>query len=373
MSEAADKPDAQAVALARLRRKLEREASKAAAASGTGAEPAVIAASAPATKTARSSATGRLEAARRKKALAAERAARPSPEWRKRVDAYERLVRLDKPIGWMLLLWPTLTALWMAAWGRPTLAQIVIFVMGTILMRSAGCALNDWADRDIDGKVKRTADRPLATGEITPREALVVAGVLAACAFALVCFTNRGTILLSLPALAIAIAYPFVKRVFALPQAFLGIAFSFGIPMAFAAQIGRVPMEAWILLVINLFWVVAYDTEYAMVDRDDDVKAGIHTSAITFGRFDVLAVAACYVIYLCGMAWIGYERRLGPFYFGGLVVAGAIATYHVLLIRTRDRDACFRAFRHNTWFGLAVFAGTLLALVIKFSAWPTLL
>ena len=293
-------------------------------------------------------------------------------DWQRRLDAYERLIRLEKPIGWLLLLWPTLTALWIASWGRPTVPDIVIFVVGTVLMRSAGCALNDWADRDFDGKVKRTADRPLATGEITPREALVLAAVLAACAFALVCFTNRATILLSLPALSIAIAYPFVKRVFAVPQAFLGIAFSFGIPMAFAAETGTAPLIAWIMLGINLFWVIAYDTEYAMVDRDDDVHTGIHTSAITFGRYDVLAIAVCYAIYLGGMAWVGYERRLGPYYHGGLVAAGVLAIYHLLLIRTRDRERCFRAFRHNGWFGLVVFAGTVLALVIKYHALPTL-
>lgn len=376
----------QEVALARLHRKLAREARAAGtAAPGTPVGDALTAPTAPiATRatpaTATSSAQPAAPQARKRPANVGSTAARPRVRkdaaplsgWRARVDAYERLIRLDKPIGWMLLLWPTLTALWMASWGRPTLADIVIFVTGTILMRSAGCALNDWADRDFDGQVKRTATRPLATGEIAPREALIVAAVLAACAFALVCFTNRTTILLSLPALAIAVAYPFVKRFFALPQAFLGIAFSFGIPMAFAAEMGRVPLIAWILLVINLFWVIAYDTEYAMVDRDDDVRAGIHTSAITFGRFDVLAVALCYAMYVAGMAWVGFERRLGVIYFIGLTGAAGLAVYHLLLIRGRDREACFRAFRHNAWFGATVFAGTVLALVVKFDAWPTL-
>ncbi|MBS0321029.1 MAG: 4-hydroxybenzoate octaprenyltransferase [Proteobacteria bacterium] len=291
---------------------------------------------------------------------------------RARLDAYERLVRLDKPVGWMLLLWPTLTALWIAAWGRPTVADIIIFVVGTILMRSAGCALNDWADRDFDGDVKRTAHRPLVTGEIAPREALYVAAALAFAAFVLVWFTNRTTILMSLPALAIAVAYPFVKRVFAIPQAFLGIAFSFGIPMAFAAEMDRVPWLAWAMLGINLFWVLAYDTEYAMVDRDDDVRTGIHTSAITFGRYDVLIVALCYAGYLAGMAWVGWLRRLGIVYFGGIAAAAALAGYHVWVIRTRERDACFWAFRNNAWLGAIVFGGTVLALVVKFGAWPSM-
>ncbi|MEO6927883.1 MAG: 4-hydroxybenzoate octaprenyltransferase [Casimicrobiaceae bacterium] len=288
------------------------------------------------------------------------------------MDAYERLIRLDKPIGWLLLLWPTLTALWIACWGTPSLSTIIILVAGTILMRSAGCAFNDWADRDIDAAVKRTAERPLATGEVSSREALLLGAVLALCAFGLVLFTNRLTVMLSFPALALALAYPFCKRFLAIPQAFLGIAFSFGIPMAFAAQTEQVPAVAWWLLVINLFWVIAYDTEYAMVDRDDDVRLDVRTSAITFGRFDVLAVACCYAINLFGMAAVGWQRRLSWPYYVGLGVAAGIAAWHVVLIRTRERERCFRAFRHNQWYGLAVFLGLVVALYVRYRAWPTL-
>jgi 4-hydroxybenzoate polyprenyltransferase len=231
-----------------------------------------------------------------------------------RLDAYERLMRLDKPIGTLLLLWPTLCALWFAAGGRPRGSLVLIFVVGTLVTRSAGCAMNDWADRDYDAHVARTAKRPLATREIAPWEALMVAAIGALLAFLLVLFTNRATMLWSIPALLIAVAYPFVKRVFALPQAFLGIAFSFGIPMAYAAVLNRVPPIAWAYLVVNLFWVVAYDTEYAMVDRADDAKIGIRTSALTFGRFDVLAVAICYLVPLAGMAWLGRVYGQGLVY-----------------------------------------------------------
>ena len=210
---------------------------------------------------------------------------------RARIDAYERLLRLDKPIGTLLLLWPTLSALWLASFGYAPFALVVVFTMGTLLMRSAGCAFNDWADRDVDAHVKRTADRPLAAGVIAPWEALAVAAALSLIAFVLVLSTNRATVLWSIPALAIAIAYPFFKRFFALPQALLGVAFSFGIPMAYAAVYKGVPLIAWLLLVVNGFWVMAYDTEYAMVDRDDDLRIGIRTSAIAFGRWDVAVIA----------------------------------------------------------------------------------
>ena len=287
-----------------------------------------------------------------------------------RIDAYERLMRLDKPIGTLLLLWPTLTALWLASDGRPRWLWIIVMTVGTVLMRSAGCAMNDWADRSLDPHVERTAGRPLATGEIEPFEALYLAGLMAFFAFLLVLLgTNRVVVLWSIPALAIAIAYPFFKRFFALPQAFLGIAFSFGIPLAYAAALSRIPAFAWALLVINLFWVVAYDTEYAMVDRDDDRRIGIRTSALTFGRFDVLAVALCYTIYLAGMAWVGIEKKLGGVYFASLVVAAGFAAYHVYLIRDRDRDKCFRAFLNNHWLGFAVFAGVALDYAYR-SAWP---
>jgi 4-hydroxybenzoate polyprenyltransferase len=289
---------------------------------------------------------------------------------RARVDAYERLLRLDKPIGIALLLWPTLSALWLATGGAPSWLLVVVFVAGTVLMRSAGCAVNDWADRRFDAHVERTAARPVATGEVAPWEALALAAVLAFCAFLLVLATNRVAVFWSFPAALIAFVYPFFKRFFALPQAFLGIAFSFGIPMAFAAAQGQVPAFAWALLVINLFWVVAYDTEYAMVDRDDDVRIGIRTSAITFGRFDVAAVAACYAAHVAGMAWVGIERSLGPIYFTSVAVAAAIAVHHLVLIRHRERTACFRAFLHNHWLGLAIFAGIALDYAVRLSAWP---
>jgi 4-hydroxybenzoate polyprenyltransferase len=287
-----------------------------------------------------------------------------------RLDAYERLVRLDKPIGILLLLWPTLSAMWLAALGTPPWSLVLIFTMGTILMRSAGCAVNDWADRRFDPHVARTAGRPLATGEIPAWEALAVGAVLALCAFAFVLATNRPTILLSFPAAAIAIAYPFFKRFFFLPQAFLGIAFSFGIPMAYAAIYGHVPPIAWWLLLLNAFWVIAYDTEYAMVDRDDDMRLGLRTSAIAFGRFDIVAVALCYAIYLAGMFAVGVLLRMGIFYYGGLAVALCCAAYHVWLIRNRNRDRCFAAFRHNHWLGFAVFAGIALDYAVRFAAWP---
>jgi len=287
-----------------------------------------------------------------------------------RLDAYERLVRLDKPIGILLLLWPTLSALWLAAHGMPTASLVLIFVLGTVLMRSAGCAVNDWADRHFDGHVERTAGRPLATGEIEPWEALVVAASLALCAFLFVLATNRTTILLSAPALAIAVVYPFFKRFFVFPQAVLGIAFSFGIPMAFAAVHDTVPPIAWWLLVLNLFWVVAYDTEYAMVDRDDDARLGLNTSAIAFGRFDVSAVMFCYAAYLGGMVIVGTQFAMGPLYYAGLGVALGCALFHWTLIRRRERASCFRAFVHNHWLGLAVFAGVALDYAVRLRAWP---
>ena len=289
---------------------------------------------------------------------------------RARLDAYERLVRLDKPIGTLLLLWPTMSALWIAVFGRPPLHLIVIFAMGTLLMRSAGCAFNDWADRGFDPFVKRTEKRPLAAGEIPPWEALAVAAALAFLAFLLVLPTNATTIMMSAPAVAIAMIYPFLKRFFVLPQAFLGLAFSFGIPMAYAAVYDAVPPLGWWLLVLNAFWVMAYDTEYAMVDRDDDLRLGLRTSAIAFGRFDVFAVMLCYAIYLGGMTFVGHYWRAGPIYYGGLVVALACALWHFKLIRKRERDGCFRAFLHNHWLGLAVFAGIALDFAVRAKAWP---
>jgi 4-hydroxybenzoate polyprenyltransferase len=290
-----------------------------------------------------------------------------------RLDAYKRLVRLDKPIGTLLLLWPTLSALWLAAEGRPALSLVAVFTLGTLLMRSAGCAINDWADRAFDPHVRRTAARPLAAREIESWEAMFVAAVLAFCAFQLVFVaTNRATILLSLPALVIAGTYPFFKRFFALPQAYLGLAFSFGIPMAFAAVHDDVPALAWTLLALNVFWVVAYDTEYAMVDREDDLKLGLRTSAIAFGRWDVAAVMTCYAVYLAGMAWIGLRGDMGPLYDAGLTAAAGCAFVHWRWIRGRAPDACFRAFLHNHWLGFAVFAGIALDYALRHHAWPRL-
>jgi 4-hydroxybenzoate polyprenyltransferase len=287
-----------------------------------------------------------------------------------RLDSYERLIRLDKPIGTLLLLWPTLSALWIASWGAPSIDLVLIFAMGTLLMRSAGCAFNDWADRQFDAHVKRTERRPLATGEIEPSEALAVAGALAFCAFLLVLGTNRAAIIMSLPALGITIVYPFTKRFFSLPQAFLGLAFSFGIPMAYAAVYAGVPLLGWWLFWLNVLWVLAYDTEYAMVDREDDHKLGLRTSAIFFGRSDVAIVALCYVAYLGGMAYVGHYWRAGSLYYAGLGVAFGCAVWHVLLIRTRDPDRCFRAFLHNHWLGLAVFGGIAADFVVRTGAWP---
>jgi 4-hydroxybenzoate polyprenyltransferase len=287
-----------------------------------------------------------------------------------RLDAYERLIRLDKPIGTLLLLWPTLTALWLASSGAPSWIVVGIFILGTLLMRSAGCALNDYADRDFDPHVERTADRPLAKREIAPWEALAIAATLALCAFLLILRLNRTLMLLSLPALAIAIAYPFFKRFFVLPQAFLGIAFSFGIPMAFAAVDESVPPIGWGLFAANLFWVMAYDTEYAMVDRNDDLNLGMKTSAILFGKYDVLIVMLCYAIHLGGLTIIGRLKFLGPWYFTGVLAASLMALWHFWLIRGRDRARCFRAFRGNHWYGLAIFAGVVLDYGTRFERWP---
>ncbi len=275
----------------------------------------------------------------------------------RRLDAYERLVRLDKPIGALLLLWPTLWALWLAAAGRPHLGIVLVFLLGTLLMRSAGCAINDYADREFDPHVERTRSRPLAAGEIAPREALAVAGVLAAAAFALVLFLNRFAILLSFVGLAIAVAYPFTKRFFALPQAMLGVAFGFGIPMAYAAIQERLPLECWMLFAANFFYAFAYDTEYAMVDRDDDIRLGLRTSAITLGRYDVPAVMASYGAMLAILSFLGMDLEFGWPYFAGLMVAWGLVAYHWWLIRERTREGCFKAFRNNVWVGAAVFGG----------------
>jgi len=274
-----------------------------------------------------------------------------------RLDAYGRLMRLDKPIGILLLLWPTLWALWISSNGHPDWLVVWIFMLGTVLMRSAGCVMNDYADRKFDAHVERTRSRPLATGEVSSREALALAGMLSLLAFGLVLLLNKLTILLSVCALFLAMTYPYTKRFISIPQAYLGVAFGFGIPMAFAAHNGTVPLLAWALLAANIFWAVAYDTEYAMVDRDDDVKIGIRSSALFFGHYDVAAVMACYAVMLGILAWVGMEVRLHWPYYAGLAVAGAIALYHYTLIRGRERAACFKAFLHNNWLGAVIFAG----------------
>lgn len=272
-----------------------------------------------------------------------------------RLTHYEKLMRLDKPIGILLLLWPTLWGQWLASNGHPDWIILWIFVIGVVLMRSAGCVINDYADRDIDPHVARTRERPLAAGKVAPKEALLLAAGLSLLAFLLILPLNTLVIQLSVVALFLAASYPFTKRFFALPQAYLGIAFGFGIPMSYAALWGTVPSEAWILLAANTFWAIAYDTQYAMVDREDDLKIGIKTSAITFGRFDLLAIGVCYVLTLALLGWVGQQRNLGGVFYIGLGVAAATAVYHLVLIRNREPRQCFRAFLHNTWFGAAVF------------------
>jgi 4-hydroxybenzoate polyprenyltransferase len=281
-----------------------------------------------------------------------------------RAGEYFRLVRLHRPIGTLLLLWPTLWALFIAARGLPDLYALFAFSLGTLLMRSAGCAINDWADRDFDGEVRRTRDRPLAAGRIAPWEALMVFVVLSLLALPLVFPFGPLTWGLAVVAAVLAASYPFFKRFFAIPQAYLGIAFGFGIPMAFAAVREDLPASCWLLLAANIAWAVAYDTEYAMVDREDDLRIGIRTSAITFGRRDVAAVMFCYGLTLALIAWVAVLEGLWPWIGVGLAAAAAVAGYHFFLIRDRSPDGCFKAFNHNTWFGFAVFVGVFLAVMI---------
>lgn len=277
---------------------------------------------------------------------------------------YLQLIRWDRPAGWLLLLWPTLSALWIASGGFPGWHLLVVFTLGTFLMRSAGCCLNDVADRDFDRHVKRTANRPVTTGAVSVKQALLLGAVLTLAAFALVLTTNTVAVTWSFAALAVTLVYPFAKRYIAMPQAVLGVAFSFGIPMAFAAVQGHVPLLAWLLLLGNLFWVLAYDTEYAMVDRDDDLKIGMKTSAITLGRFDVAAVMLSYGLYL--LIWtLALASRSGlalnAAYAAGVALAAGQALWHGWLIRHRERAGCFKAFRLNHWLGFAVFAGIALS------------
>jgi len=278
-----------------------------------------------------------------------------------RMNAYERLLRLDKPIGALLLLWPTLWALWFAARGWPPFDILVIFVLGTFVMRSAGCAINDFADRNFDAHVERTRSRPLAAREIAPREALALAGLLALCAFALVLHLNRMAVLLSFAGLAIAASYPFAKRFLPMPQLYLGVAFGFGIPLAYAAVDKHLPLDCWLLLAANICYSFAYDTEYAMVDRDDDARLGVHSSALALGRWDVVGVMASYALMLALLVAVGVITYRGWPYYLGLAAAAGMMVYHWRLIRDRTREGCLKAFMHNNWVGAAIFFGLALS------------
>jgi 4-hydroxybenzoate polyprenyltransferase len=293
-----------------------------------------------------------------------------------RLSLYLDLIRWNRPAGWLLLLWPTLSALWIASDGWPGWHLLIVFTLGTVLMRSAGCCVNDVADREFDKHVKRTANRPVTSGAVSVKEALLLGAALALLAFGLVLTTNAPTILLSFAALAVALVYPYAKRLVAMPQAVLGVAFSFGIPMAFSAALGgnewswpalkgAVPLSAWALLVSNLFWVLAYDTEYAMVDRDDDIRIGIKTSALTLGRFDVIGVMAFYVIHLASWTALGLRFGLGKVFLLGIAAAAAQVVWHYTLIKDRGREGCFKAFRLNHWLGFAVFVGTVADLALR--------
>lgn len=279
----------------------------------------------------------------------------PSP--RSRFSLYLDLIRWNRPAGWLVLIWPTLSALWVAAGGFPGWHLLAVFVLGTILMRSAGCCINDVADRDFDRHVKRTAQRPITSGQVSVKEALAVGAVLALVSLGLVLTTNWAAVAWSVPALLVTILYPFTKRFFAMPQAVLGIAFNFGIVIAFAAVRGEVPAMAWLLWLGNLFWVLAYDTEYAMVDRDDDLKIGMKTSAITLGRFDVAAIVVFYLLFLGFWVLALIPLALGAIFYIAIALALAQVGWHWWLIRTRTREGCFRAFRMNHWVGFTLFAG----------------
>lgn len=282
-----------------------------------------------------------------------------------KINAYERLMRLDKPIGILLLLWPTLWALSIASQAQPDWLIVMIFILGTALMRSAGCVMNDIADRKYDGLVERTKNRPLATHEVSVKEACYLAAALSLLAFCLVLFLNKTTIYLSFAALFLALTYPLTKRFLAIPQAYLGVAFGFGIPMAFAAINDYVPPLAWLLLLVNVFWAIAYDTEYAMVDREDDLQIGIKSSAIFFGKFDVLAIMFCYLAMLLILIYIGISMRFGQFYFISLGIACCLMIYQFTLIRHRVKSQCFKAFNSNSWIGCAIFLGLATDLILK--------
>ncbi len=282
-----------------------------------------------------------------------------------RLTSYAYLIRLDKPIGTLLLLWPTLWALWLASSGVPDFSILLIFVAGTFLMRSAGCAINDYADRDFDRHVLRTQGRPVTSGKISGKEAVGVAVVLALLALLLIQPLNAFTKQLSVLALLVAFIYPFTKRFFAMPQAVLGIAFGFGIPMVYAAILDFIPFEAWVLFIGNIFWAIAYDTAYAMVDRDDDIRLGLRTSAITFGRHDVLAIGLSYGVLFISQLWVANLANLSNYFLIGWFAAVACAIYHMKLVSTRKREECFLAFRHNNWLGGFLFLGIVLGLSLN--------
>jgi 4-hydroxybenzoate polyprenyltransferase len=278
-----------------------------------------------------------------------------------KLDLYLDLIRWNRPAGWLLLLWPSLSALWLASGGFPGWHLILVFTLGTILMRSAGCCVNDVADREFDRHVKRTAQRPVTSGAVSVKEALALGAVLAALAFLLVLTTNTVAVAWSFAALAVALVYPYAKRFVSMPQAVLGVAFSFGIPMAFAAVQAEIPLSAWVLLLGNLFWVLAYDTEYAMVDRDDDLRIGMKTSAITLGQWDVVAVMVFYGLHLAIWSWVVSPVLAGWGWWMGVAVAAVQVLWHWSLIRTRTREGCFKAFRLNHWVGMALFFGIVVA------------
>jgi 4-hydroxybenzoate polyprenyltransferase len=288
--------------------------------------------------------------------------------WTERLNAYEKLIRLDKPIGILLLLWPALWGLWFAAQGVPDYRLLMIFVVGTVVMRSAGCIVNDLADRDFDGRVERTRDRPIAAGVISPQEALALAAVLFLVAFFLVLKLNRLAIVLAVIGFAMTVIYPFLKRFFPFPQAWLGLAFGISIPMAFAAYVNFVPIAAWFMMAANMFWAIAYDTEYAMVDRDDDVKIGLNSSAILLGRYDVAGVMLAHAIFLFMMVIAGTWYRMSVVYYAGIGVAALLVAWQFRLIRGREREKCFRAFRNNNWVGMAIFVGLALDLYLRAGA-----
>ena len=290
---------------------------------------------------------------------------------KERLDIYEKLMRLDKPVGILLLLWPTLWGLWLSSYGSPNPWVAVIFILGVALMRSAGCIVNDVADRNFDAHVERTKDRPLAAKLISPQEALLVAGILVLLAFLLVLQLNALTVKLSVVAFLLMVFYPFMKRFFWLPQAWLGVAFGFGIPMAFAAHYNYIVPLAWTMLVANVFWAIAYDTEYAMVDRDDDMKLGLKSSAILFGRFDVIGVMVCYAVFMLLMAYIGYRALLGAFYFLGLVIAACLIGYQYWLIRDRQRERCFKAFLSNNFIGAVIYGGIVADFMLRVPLFPS--